>query len=532
MPEQRTSWYRDLPRAEYLMALGHHREAGALALEWLEQDPTDLLAHYLLLGVWWWYGERDMALLHYRQLHESHPDNDTHRLAYALALDMQPGRGTHDDEIRRLLLPLPEDPQHRFVALLRLHGLHMRCEDEGSPGSFEEMRELAGAHPQLDLLAPLNTPAFTSSDMINGLMLQLRPRSVGDGTCAHIAQMLDEEPLTLGRLSMLVQIPEPDSALAALQEHVLARAEENLASDDPLLIYQVYELFIGARIDSQCQRVLERLAQLEPHFEKRLDDSYKREIALLPDRLEPEVALADLEALKPRMAHSRRTRSRYERERAERLVKLHRDDEAHEVLLALVQADPDDRAAADSLCESAMKGGRDLELALRLTEEAIEITVAEEFGSSQCEYESSLARGYALWQNLHRLELANRWFRQGRILERLGRDEEAARAHRHVLSQQEPSPAGGRGRLYHSLNAHLRLGRILKRKGQNESAFEHLARAAVQHRICLPHDELPQDLFDDLEPLYESRPYGFPGGLEQFLAYRREAFEEQWGKTP
>jgi len=193
------------------------------------------------------------------------------------------------------------------------------------------------------------------------------------------------------------------------------------------------------------------------------------------------------------------------------LTRLERRDEAHEARQRVMELGPDRPFAAIALANSARIVGRELELALKYLDETVVQVTNEAFDPDG---DLGMA-GYAGWRKYNNRIAADLLHSRALVLLQLDRPDDAVRSLRRACALADRP------------DHHSALAALYAERGDEDAAFEHLARSVSRRLEREPDAFAEEGLPEELRTAWEARPYWHPGGLEGYMADRVKALVEE-----
>lgn len=486
-------------QAGYYQSTGQPIRASAVLVERLSEDPSDLRAHVLYIGLQVWeFGEPAFLEEQYRSWHEADPDDPIRRAALARVLTTVNGRkGGWCAFADELLAVLPDDADDRFQALQIRATVNRLCEieDDGLPA------RLVAARAGVDAAA----------------WARLRARIDDEPMTARLRRQLKaqwrKQPRLMTVASALWDLDPTEDVLGARQDALVA-ARKLARSRDPVLARRALSVFRIAELDDERAALLAHLQELDPDasFDRHRRDPLERRIREEARRPTTQASLDALDALQVPEAGPRRRELELARQRL--LTRLGRSQDAYAALVAAWRADPSDAMTANLFAYEAAQRGQDLEDALTAVDGALAALDAEVFaGKDARATQDDPPRHVDRWLGQRRLMRASYLDTRAWVLHKLGRGAEAAIDLRRALLLDSNSVA------------HLHLAMVYEGQGDDVSAVEHLLIGLSFAEPC-PEPELAlagRALLAHLLPT--ARPQWHPDGIDGLLDARAVVLE-------
>ncbi|MCB9675106.1 MAG: redoxin family protein [Alphaproteobacteria bacterium] len=340
-----------------LYRVGDYGGASALAAGELEKDPSSMGWQRL-------YArsrariDGDRAVIgQYRRWLADAPDDPGRRVLLA---DTLAGAWRFDaawcDEIEQLLAVTPTDADTRFWTHAVRHWVRTRrCRGDADADAAQAIA--------------------LSSEVDGGASLAL-PIAIEDGIDAGEAEWiryaLGEEPALLGRLVPVFEASGPGASKA--QKAVLKAARDAMSGDLPAL-YAAAEVLEAAG-DPRANEADARLAAIHPDPHR---FGFAREISRARRHADPMRALAQVDALAPRLPDDPEVRARFHTARGDLLRKAGDLPGATAAYKAAWQATPEHAERANFFAYHATLSASDLEDALQAATAAVRGFQSERF---------------------------------------------------------------------------------------------------------------------------------------------------------
>ncbi len=471
-------------------------EAAELAAALIEEDPTDLEAHWYYIQNWatrmheWGVIEQQ-----YRAWYEEDPDDEVRRVAYAQTLfnsRSRQGEGPWCQEVEELLSTVHEDPVARYRAIRVRMNIHRRLCPGDTDADNEDMIQLG-----------------KEVDAARGyaLFLRMGQEPVDDELARELRSMTRQRPFRLAYLWTLWNDDTTGTAVERARKDALKAATAAMKKPEPAVVYAARSVFRAADDDEKFEAAEARLEALDPNWRSGKKGMLEREFRDATRKANKQLALDNLLALEEQVPAEGELRAKYHRTRASLLDSLEREDEAYQARREAYQAFPDDAAAANAFAWKAALRGEDLELALQAIDGAI-----DQHGATEYEHTPrGWSPDYEPWLEKKGTTLAAYLDTRGWLLYRLERFDEAAASLREAL--------------LHNQNAELfmHMGLIYAALGRDDEALEYLLMSLSSGAV--EDEEAVAAARAKTEELFPTRPYWCPDGLDGYLALRTLAAE-------
>ncbi len=459
-------------------------EMRSAAHQALAQDATNYGAHRLNAYAHRSMGELDAYNATVGTWHEA---ENSPASAIAVAAGIAVSRAedkTGCDTLVELLDGLPGEADVQYIAgRIRLDASR-RCELDA-----DQIRTVLTDAP------PDNADAF-------GYSVQLRSKgAITEDTLADIDRVLTEQPSRARGISsgLWAKDRDVDANVKAARKQLTSKAKEWAGTDDAMLVHYAAQIYRTAK-SKKAQATRERATELMPITAApgRVMSEAMGKVFEANQRPTHELALADLDALAPKIKDDPEAMTNLQYFRAMRLTELGREQEAIAAMKAQLIDMEDPGNAGNGWAYEASLRGEDLDDALSIIEASIAGLENRHWDPSD-----PYAGTFSDWRESRQQTIHNYEDTRGWILYLLGRYPEAVEALTKAANAGE-----GSGVVY----AHLGLSHLAADQGDLAFAFLGLAFAEG-----IEEPELEAQSKAAFEPLFIANGPWHPDGIDGYL---------------